>query len=168
MKDIKNFAERLKIINSFDGNLVFGSKSFNLSTNRTGKGPSNGLPTKELLEIMDDTKKDRFLRKSVGWVAKEECNVCGSRNRFFLLNRLGLTYYKCKDCSHIYQDPILSESAASNLYSKEETTTKIYKSSNQQEMDEIKFSYGVDLINSFVKKESRKSILDIGCGAGYI
>ena len=33
-------------------------------------------------------------------------------------------------------------------------------------MDEIKFSYGVDIINSFVSVENRKSILDIGCGPG--
>ena len=68
-------------------------------------------------------------------------------------------------CSHI-SGSILSNSVAAELYSNEETTTKIYKSDNQQEMDEIKFSYGVDLINSFVSNKNRNSILDIGCGPG--
>ena len=166
MKDLSNFEDRLKIINSFDGNLVYGAKSFNLTTNRTGKGPSNGLPTKELLKVVQDSQKDRFVRKSIGWVEQKNCVVCNSKKRSFLLNRLGLAYFRCAECSHIYQDPILSNSVAAELYSNEETTTKIYKSDNQQEMDEIKFSYGVDLINSFVSNKNRNSILDIGCGPG--
>ena len=84
MKDLSNFENNLKIINSFDGNLVYGAKSFNLTTNKTLKGTFKWSSTKGITQSCSGFPKDRFVRKSIGWVEQKNCVVCNSKKRVFI------------------------------------------------------------------------------------
>lgn len=164
--DIKNFEERLQAINAFDGNLRHGASTFHASTNRTGKGrPSSGGIIREHAKVVQDTGKDRYQRIDGLWEPVEQCPVCGSKNSEFFLTRFGLDIYRCTDCTHRYLNPRVKYDEAMRLYADDKTASDIYSQPLQIEIDEIKYQYGIDLIDQ-LNPPSRNKIMDIGCGVG--
>jgi 2-polyprenyl-3-methyl-5-hydroxy-6-metoxy-1,4-benzoquinol methylase len=164
--DLKNLSSRLQIINSFDGNLRHGAKTFHTITNRTGEGrPSSGGMTSEQAKVVKDNGKDRFQRIDGVWESVENCPVCDSDKSEFFLTRFSLNIYRCKICSHRYLNPRVKYDSAMRLYADDKTASDIYSQALQIEIDDIKYQYGLDIIDQ-LNPPSRKKIMDIGCGAG--
>jgi 2-polyprenyl-3-methyl-5-hydroxy-6-metoxy-1,4-benzoquinol methylase len=164
--DIKNFSSRLQVANTFDGNLVHGANAFHRNTNRTGEGrPSSGGMTREHEKVAIDTGKERYQRIDGLWEIVDRCPVCNSERREFFLTRFGLNIYRCNDCSHRYLNPRVKYDEAMTLYADDKTSSDIYSQALQIEIDDIKYQYGIDLIDQ-LNPPSRKKIMDIGCGAG--
>ena len=86
-KNKLSFSERLKRINEWDGNLIFGAKKFHSSTSRLGKGkPASGGLIREQKKIVYDTNKDRYKRINKYWEDVKFCPICKSKKKllFFL------------------------------------------------------------------------------------
>jgi len=164
--DIKNFKERLHVINAFDGNLRHGASTFHAITNRTGEGrPSSGGMTREHAKVALDTGKDRYQRIDGLWEAIERCPICRSKKNETFLSRFGLDIYRCTDCTHRYLNPRVKYDEAMRLYADDKTASDIYSQPLQIEIDEIKYQYGIELIDQ-LNPPARNKIMDIGCGAG--
>lgn len=165
--DINNFEQRLKVINEFDGNLVYGASKFNKETNRSGVGrPSSGYLTKEQAQVINDTNVNRFIHKQESdWQENPSCPVCLNSLREKFIHRKGVDYYRCETCTHVYQDPVVKPDVAISLYENDKTASDIYTQPLQKEIDSNKYLYGLELLNQ-LGTPSQKKILDLGCGAG--
>lgn len=164
--DLKDPVTRLERKNQFDGNLRFGNAEFHAKTNRTGKGkPSSGYLIREHAKVVVDTGKERYQRKEELFYSIDTCPVCGSKNFKKLLTRFGLDIWRCLDCRHGFQNPRLKYEHATALYMDDRSASDIYTAPLQIEIDEIKYQYGVDLIQLALGGVKDK-ILDVGCGAG--
>jgi 2-polyprenyl-3-methyl-5-hydroxy-6-metoxy-1,4-benzoquinol methylase len=115
--------------------------------------------------VVNDTGKDRYQRKEECFYSIDACPICGSKNFRKLLSRFGLDIWRCQDCRHGFQNPRLKYAAATKLYMDDRSASDIYTSPLQIEIDEIKYEYGVDLIQ-LVLGGVKTKILDVGCGAG--
>jgi 2-polyprenyl-3-methyl-5-hydroxy-6-metoxy-1,4-benzoquinol methylase len=166
--DIKDFDARLKARNRFDGNLLHGAGKFHKETNRSGAGkPSSGFLIREHAKVVVDTGKDRYQRIEGFWEPVDKCPVCASPEREFHLTRLGLDIYKCAGCTHRYLNPRIKFDAAMNIYADDKTASDIYTQPLQIEIDEIKYQYGLDLIEQ-LNPPAKAKIMDLGCGAGVM
>ena len=164
--DIDDEESRLSIKNSFDGNLLYGARDFHSITNRSGQGrPSSGFLIREHAKVVDDTGVDRYRRKDGLWEAVSECPVCRSGEREFVLTRFALDIYRCQNCTHRYLDPRVKFEEAMAIYGDDKTASDIYTQPLQIEIDEIKYQYGLDLIEK-LSPPARDKIMDLGCGAG--
>jgi 2-polyprenyl-3-methyl-5-hydroxy-6-metoxy-1,4-benzoquinol methylase len=164
--NISDFNERLKAKNEFDGNLVYGAKKFHFETNRAGKGkPSSGYLIREHAKVVVDTGIERFQRKQGYWEEIKRCPVCKSNSNEFFLSRLGLDIFRCRECSHRYLNPRIIYAEAMKIYEDDKTASDIYTVPIQIKIDEIKYQYGLELINQLITG-NKKKIMDIGCGAG--
>src|SRR5689334_22989213 len=134
--DITKFAERLAVINRFDGNLRFGAGTFHARTNRLGKGkPSSGGMTREQSRVVTDTGAERYRRNEGQWEDVPACPVCGSAERSPLLARYGVDVYRCQ-CDHRYISPRVKFEVAMGLYADDKTAADIYTQALQVEVDE--------------------------------
>ncbi len=164
--DIKDFKSRLNIINQFDGNLVYGAKNYHKKTKRTGEGrPSDGKMVREQARVIDDTGKDRYIRKEGCWEAVDKCPVCNSPERNPFLTRMGLDIYRCGECDHRYMNPRIKFDTLVQLYADDKTASDVYTQPVQIDIDTKKYLYGLDLIER-LNPPSMKKIMDIGCGSG--
>lgn len=163
---IDNFKECLVAKNNFDGNLRFGAGEFHKNTNRSGKGkPSSGYLIREHAMLVDDTGKERYKRIEKYWENVDECPVCGSSERENFLTRFGLEIYRCDKCTHRYLSPRVKYEDAMRIYADDKTASDIYTKPLQVEIDEIKYDYGLSLIEQ-LNPPAKEKIMDIGCGAG--
>lgn len=164
--DINSFEERLEAKSRFDGNLRHGAKSFHDQTNRSGKGkPSSGYLIREHAMLVDDSGVDRYQRKEGMWEDVDSCPVCDNKEREHFLSRFGLDIYRCLNCTHRYLHPRVKFDVAERVYMDDKTASDIYTQPLQIEIDEIKYQYGLDLIEK-LNPSARGKILDLGCGAG--
>jgi len=163
--NIEKEEERLLKKNQFDGNLIYGAKDFHEQTNRSGKGkPSSGFLTREQNRIVLDTTNDRYKKiNPEEWEEVSHCPVCGDKKRDYFLTRFSLDIYKCSNCSHRYIDPRVKFEVAERLYKDDKTASDIYTEKMQVEVDEVKYNYGLEIIE---KLTTNNRIMDIGCGAG--
>lgn len=164
--NLKDSFSRLERKKQFDGNLRFGNASFHAKTNRTGVGrPSSGYLIREHAKVVVDTGKERYQRKEEFFYSINACPVCGSKNYKKLLSRFGLDIWRCQDCRHGFGNPRLKYDKATELYMDDRSASDIYTAPLQIEIDEIKYKYGIDLIQLALGGKGKK-ILDMGCGAG--
>jgi 2-polyprenyl-3-methyl-5-hydroxy-6-metoxy-1,4-benzoquinol methylase len=164
--NINNFGERLSAKNEFDGNLIYGAKKFHFETNRAGEGkPSSGYLIREHAKVVEDTGKERYIRKPGYWEEVKKCPVCFSEEKEFFIYRMGLEVYRCKNCSHRYLNPRIKYDEAMKIYADDKTASDIYTVPLEINIDEIKYQYGLELVNQLIDGKKEK-IMDIGCGAG--
>lgn len=164
--DLHSFESRLAAKNRFDGNLRHGAGEFHAQTNRSGVGkPSSGYLIREHAKVVEDTGLDRYQRKPDMWESVGRCPVCDSEEREPFVSRFALEIYRCRGCSHRYLDPRIQFDVAERLYMDDKTASDIYTQPLQIEIDEIKYQYGLDLIQH-LSPAGRDKIMDFGCGAG--
>lgn len=164
--DINNLEERLRARNQFDGNLRYGAGTFHAKTNRSGVGrPSSGYLIREHAQVVTDTGIDRYQRVEDVWESVDQCPVCGSPERGLFLTRFGLDIYRCQQCAHRYLNPRLKFDVLVKLYADDKTASDIYTQPLQIGIDQIKYQYGLDLIEQ-LDPPAQERIMDIGCGAG--
>lgn len=164
--DIHDEESRLAAKNRFDGNLLHGAGAFHAKTNRSGQGrPSSGGMTREHAKLVEDTGRDRYQRMPGAWEEVNQCPVCDSAEREFFLSRMGLDIYRCTQCTHRYLNPRVKFDVAEKIYMDDKTASDIYTQPLQVEIDEIKYQYGLDLVEQ-LSPGSKNKIMDLGCGAG--
>ena len=157
---------RLIAKNRFDGNLLHGAGSFHAKTNRTGKGkPSSGGMTLEHAKVVIDMGRDRYQRVDGAWEEVVACPVCDGIEREPFISRMGLEIYRCTACTHRYLSPRVKFDVAEKIYMDDKTASDIYTQPLQIEIDEIKYQYGLDLVEQ-LSPSSKNKIMDLGCGAG--
>jgi len=145
----------LKKKNRFDGSLRFGAKRFYELSGRKSQA--------------DKTEEEKIFRlfgnPSTGLIKKENTRlrkcVCGSNNYRLLFIKHGFRFLICNKCRFIYVNPVLKENILRDFYKKEDSWFKVLQNPVQAEMDNLKFRYGLDIIEEYIRG---KSLLDIGCG----
>lgn len=164
--DVSDEKSRLVAKNRFDGNLLHGAEQFHAKTNRSGEGkPSSGFLIREHAKVVEDTGRDRYQRIGDVWEDVSTCPVCDSSAREPFLTRMGLDIYRCTSCTHRYLSPRIKFEAAEKIYMDDKTASDIYTQPLQVEIDEIKYQYGLDLVEQ-LSPSSKNKIMDLGCGAG--
>jgi len=164
--NIKVFNERLEAKNKFDANLILGAKKFHSITSRIGSNRplgSNLIPAHA--KVVEDTGIGRYKRIDDFWESVENCPVCMGKNKTFCFERLGLRICKCEDCKHRFINPRINYEKVTELYEDDRVAVSISTSSVQQDIDRIKYKYGLDLIDQ-IRPPSKERILDLGCGVG--
>ena len=155
--------------NGFDGQLQFGAKKFHFDSHRIGhksdNRPADGGMTRFHKIIVNDTKKDRFERVGDFWEIVENCPVCNTQNKKLLVERMGLKFWRCTECSHGYQSPRINSKKAIEFYSDDTSSELVLTSKVQKDIDVLKYQYGLDLIDE-IGIQNKNKIMDIGCGAG--
>ena len=153
-----NKKTRLKIKNSFDGNLMYGAGTFNKKTGR------------DLHAInRKNTITENFFNNNTGrlfdGITKErECPLCDGNDKKKIFQKDGFDHYKCKNCFFIYVNPILKDEKLHNLYLDETSYNNVLTNKLQIDLDKKRFNYCLSLIEK--KCESIGRILDIGAGPG--
>ena len=166
IKNKKGFNQDLEKINQFDGQLQFGAKNFNFTTSRAGIGnPSSGYMTNEQKKIILDNKSHFSRKNDQDWITVNHCPICASENQTTIIERMGLVFVQCNECSHVFQNPVVKPAKAIELYKDDQSAYKIYSNTMQKNIDSIKYQYGLELIHDCYGQYP-DSILDIGCGSG--
>lgn len=166
--NIHNEKERLVAKNLFDGNIVFGAKKFHQSTNRVGKKkPLSNTLIRSHAKVVNDTGTDRFQRKEGCWELVDLCPVCKGDIFFFRFSRMAIDIYQCSNCSHQFMNPRIKYSKVIELYEDDKTAADISTSAIQKDIDRIKYSYGLDVVDQ-LGTPAREKILDLGCGVGVM
>ena len=149
--------KRLKIKNSFDGNLVYGAKDFNKATGRDihVKNRENNIINKfsdpNTGKLRTDLSKERT------------CPICRYDDKILLFNKDGFDHFQCKNCSLVYVNPILKDEILHNHYLNDESYHNVLTNETEIYLDKIRFNYCLNIIESYTKIGS---ILDIGAGPG--
>ena len=160
--NIKNKKILLKYKNLFDGNLVFGAKKFHKKTYRTGKGPSSGKILPELKKVVSIKDETKILKRY--WEDVKKCPVCKSKKKKLFIKRFCLKIYECDQCTVGYLSPRIKYNKVIDLYSNEKSNVPIYSSKLNMKMDNVKFKYGLSLVNALGSEKIR--CLDLGTGRG--
>jgi 2-polyprenyl-3-methyl-5-hydroxy-6-metoxy-1,4-benzoquinol methylase len=164
--DFSNFKSRLNRIIEFDGNLVYGAKKFHAETHRIGpKGPASGFISPEHAAAIEDTGIDRYQRKEGFWENVDLCPICNGTGRELFVERMGLSFHRCLECTHVFQDPVIKPEVALKLYAGETSGLPITTSELQIKIETLTYKYGLDLLKSVGLPDQQK-ILDVGCGTG--
>lgn len=166
--DLHDAGSRLIAKNEFDGHLVYGSKKFHLDTHRSNAkkdGPADGKMHHEQADVVEDTGLERFQRVEGFWEDVNECPICGSAERHFVLSRFALDIYKCENCTHRYMHPRITFEKLITLYAKDYTANKVYSSTPQLDIDGVKSTYGLNLLDKLGVPDKGR-IMDLGCGSG--
>lgn len=150
--------DKLEKKNRFDGSLNFGAKDFYEMTGRTSQ-----VDMAEEEEIFK-----RYGNLSTGlikdtYVKYRNC-VCGADDSRLVFVKHGFRFVVCNRCGFLYVNPILKENILANFYENEQGWFEVLQNSIQTQMDSLKFTYGLDLIEEYVAKGT---LLDIGCGTGH-
>lgn len=91
----------------------------------------------------------------------EHCLVCNSSNSRKYLTVKGFTYYVCNACAAVFLPGVTYTEQAENHMGSD------YKNSRIR-VDGTHILHNKWLINSMLSMKSHGSVLDVGCGAGYL
>jgi uncharacterized protein (UPF0276 family)/2-polyprenyl-3-methyl-5-hydroxy-6-metoxy-1,4-benzoquinol methylase len=145
--------ERLSRKNAFDGSLVMGTATFN---KQTGRDRHRADPLEGLLDPDTGLIRENLVRPRT-------CPLCGHTDTNELFVKKGFHHVRCQNCRLIYVNPVLTDDAARKLYEQESSWVQVLDSGPQKEMDQKKFSYGLDIVSPYL---CQRRILDIGTGTG--
>ena len=150
--------EKLRLKNSFDGGLIYGTRNFNKSTGRN-----------EHIDIAVKQATDFFINP-ITIRLKEEmaeyrlCPVCGKDQNQEMFVKDGFRHVKC-GCGFIYVNPTAKDKYR-DIFFKDiyQTWTGVLLTEEQEMLDSSKFSYGLRLIEFYYP--GKGLIVDIGAGSG--
>ena len=149
--------ERLSRKNEFDGELSSGVRQFNLSTGRDRHLKRINKLNTELID-----PETELVREDL--TVSRPCPVCDSDEARLIFIKDGFSHLKCSVCGMVYVSPVLKEKNLHFFYQDEDSYMRVLANESQLAMDEIKFQYGLDLIEEYVPLKG--NLLDIGCGPG--
>ena len=149
---------RLERKNSFDGNLTYGAKNFNLKTGRDVHLKNRAVSPNYY------SKKTNKIKPS--FLNYRECPLCNSNDASLLFNKLGFNHARCRNCDLVYVNPILKEEKLHNFYLDEESYNNVLTNKLQIELDKNRFNYHLDVIEQYMDMEKPGKILDVGAGPG--
>jgi hypothetical protein len=138
--------------NEFDGNLVYGGRSFHKETKRDGMLlHGDVIPHLEFVERVGLG----FRHKSEYFETLSQCFLCDSINIELKFEKSGLNIFKCNSCSFGFQNPRFKREYLSQLYGKDYSMIGTYLSEAQNELDEIKFTISENMQKKWRKKTLR-------------
>lgn len=150
--------------NEFDGNIVFGNKAFHEGTNRD-----------QVIEnvVVESRWGQKFFQKKNGGLEPiekyfdvlENCPCCNSKKIFKKIVTRGISIYECSDCLFGFQNPMIKPQFVAEIYEELYVMDVVYSSDMANELDRIKFLYGIQIARSV--NPNITSVLDVGCGAGH-
>lgn len=126
----------------------------------------------EFYRRLDDAAR-RLTDPSTGMVAEEysrtvPCPVCDSSSFRLRVQKLGFTYVTCMDCSFVYLNPQLTQTALERVYNDQEVRTFFFRElllpfvENDQQAE---FERRLNILRTLVPGTT-PSLLDVGCAAG--
>lgn len=149
---------RLERKNSFDGNLTYGAKNFNVKTGRDVHLKNRAVSPSYYSEKTNKIKSS-FLNFRA-------CPLCNADDTSLLFNKLGFNHVRCKNCDLVYVNPILTEEKLHNFYLDEESYNNVLTNKLQIELDKRRFNYHLDVIEQYLDIQKPGKILDVGAGPG--
>jgi SAM-dependent methyltransferase len=154
---LKDKKARLERKNAFDGALVFGTAKFNRETGR------ESAPRNPFLEFVDpDTG---LLRPDL--VRPRSCPVCSTAPGPGLFVKDGFRHVRCPGCGLIYVSLILREDVMLRYWREELAWMSVLNSGPQEELDRLKFAYGLDAAEAWRNgAPGPGNLLDMGAGNG--
>lgn len=111
----------------------------------------------------------RFVDPVTGRIASRfaelrSCPVCESACWRELFDKQGGTYVKCDECSMVYLNPVLTDDALTDLYSRNHDVQAAIVESDPVFYRRI-YGLGLDLLDRYLP--CHDAILDFGCSSGF-
>jgi SAM-dependent methyltransferase len=153
---LKDKKARLGRKNAFDGALVYGTAKFNRETGRDRK------PAAPFREFVDP--ETGLIRADM--VRPRSCPVCGEAPGPGLFVKDGFRHVRCPGCGLIYVSLILREDVMLRYWREELAWMSVLNSGPQEELDRLKFLYGLEVACSFLGRPAPGALLDMGAGNG--
>lgn len=150
--------DRLERKNAFDGGLIFGAADFH---KRTGR------------HLLDDDSDDVRIFRRYGdpetGLMRPDCVryrpcVCGADDWRTAFIRYGFCFVICKQCGMLYTNPILKGHILEEFYRNETRWMEVLQNEVQKDLDQKKYTYGLELIGKHVGNVG--TLLDVGTGPG--
>ncbi len=145
---------RLTRKNAFDASLVIGGAQFN---RETGRLTSKKQPFLWAIDPETNLLQADLLRF-------RHCPVCEKAPEKCLFIKDGFRHILCLECGTIYVSLILREDVAEKYWREESAWQAVLNSQPQQELDRLKYQYGLDLVDM---RTPGRRLLDIGSGQGH-
>ncbi|MDR2612029.1 MAG: class I SAM-dependent methyltransferase [Deltaproteobacteria bacterium] len=147
---------RLERKNAFDGALVYGTAKFN---RETGRDRSPRAPFQVFLD-----PETGLIRADL--VRARSCPVCGEAPGPGLFIKDGFRHVRCPVCGLIYVSLILREDVMIRYWREELAWMSVLNSGPQEELDRLKFAYGLEAAGAFLGGAVPGELLDMGAGNG--
>ena len=148
--------DRLEKKNRFDGSLRFTAKDF---FKLSGREKQAGLREEEKIFGHFGDPETYLIKEE--YLTYRSC-VCGDNCASLLFVKHGFRFIVCGRCGFLYVNPILKNETYLEFYKNEESWFEVLQNPVQVELDNLKFSYGLEIIERYLKR--RGKLLDIGCG----
>lgn len=150
--------EKLKLKNSFDGSMVFGTKKFN---KETGRNDHTKIANEQATQFFIDPEKGAL---KTHMALYRDCPVCSSKDASEIFIKNGFRHVKC-DCGFIFVNPTARDEYRDEFFKDEyEAWTGVLLTDDQESIDYKKFLYGLTFIESQTPKKGK--VVDVGAGSG--
>ena len=116
--------------NEFDASLVYGTKEFNILTQRDR-------------HIEDRQNNDDYWLDSSSGFVREECTIhrkcplCGSESHELIFVKSGFKHVRCLDCTLVYVPRILNEKEYEKLYEEEDSWGVVLENEHQKKLQSL-------------------------------
>ncbi|MDR1039437.1 MAG: class I SAM-dependent methyltransferase [Deltaproteobacteria bacterium] len=147
---------RLERKNAFDGALVYGTARFN---RETGRDRAARIPFQEFVD-----PETGLLRPDL--VRPRSCPVCSTPPGPGLFVKGGFRHVRCPECGLIYVSLVLREDVMLRYWREELAWMSVLNSGPQEELDRLKFSYGLEAAEAHLARGVPGNVLDMGAGNG--
>lgn len=149
--------DRIEKKNEFDGSLRFTAGDF---FRLSGREKQAGLKEEEAIFRRFGDSATALIKDE--YLIHRSC-VCGNASSRLLFVKYGFRFVICVKCGFLYVNPILKNEVYLDFYKNEESWFEVLRNPVQAQLDNLKFSYGLEIIERYIQ---RGAILDIGCGNG--
>lgn len=153
-----NDDEKLRIKNSFDGCLIYGTKEFN---ELTGRNKLENPETEQFTDFFIDPKTKMLKEKMAEY---RNCPICGCDENELIFVKGGFRHVRCQ-CEFIYVNPTAQDKFREEFFRDiYHSWTEVLLTEEQIKIDNIKFEYGLNIIEPY--KNAKGLLVDIGAGTG--
>jgi 2-polyprenyl-3-methyl-5-hydroxy-6-metoxy-1,4-benzoquinol methylase len=155
------FEKRVRRKNEFDASLVYGTRKFNLLTQRDKHAQYRKSHDSDW--ILSETSQLDPLR-----IQDRNCPLCKTNDHEELFTKSGFPHVVCKQCSLVYVTPILTEEESQKLYVEFQSYGPVLESKESVELHALEADYCLDILNLYLPDKAANAIeiCDIGCGPG--
>lgn len=156
-----NVTERIRRRNEFDASLVYGTKRFNMLTQRD-----------EHLKEREEND-GQWVDPATGVIAERyadhrPCPGCGATGGETLFVKCGFPHVRCGSCTLVYATPILNMAEYERHYRHEDSWERVIENAEQVRMQAIESRYSLDIAELYMPDRRPLRICDVGCGPGTL
>jgi len=120
-----------------------------------------------------DDELNQLIDKSTGKIRADlveeiDCLLCGGRKYDVLFTKNGFDFVRCLDCSHVYVNPAIKESAIVNQYNEDSKTNDFsFDFLSSEKHLEVRGKLFDGFFEKIKDKVPTGRVLDIGCSVGH-